>query len=158
MLALLRHRFTPRILSTFVFELIALNMCLMAVVWTRSFLWTQRLEDGGFGSTFQQAHLGVAFALCCTLVIQFVLWSCGLYSRRVVYCGKRVFLNLARAFVLLTIGLLPVCFLFSLSGEILFDVTVKFDDGPTRVRMLKSAIATVANAEAKSDGKSDGKD
>jgi hypothetical protein len=32
---------------------------------------------------------------------------------------------------------------------------VKFDDGPTRVRMLKSAIATVVNAESKNGGKQD---
>jgi preprotein translocase subunit YajC len=35
------------------------------------------------------------------------------------------------------------------------DVTVKFDDGPTRVRMLKSAIATVINAESKNGDKQD---
>ncbi len=36
------------------------------------------------------------------------------------------------------------------------DLTIKFDDGPTRVRVLKSAIASVVNPETDETGKSTG--
>ena len=36
------------------------------------------------------------------------------------------------------------------------DLTLKFDEGPTRVRVLKSAIATVVDADVEETGKTSG--
>lgn len=116
MIPLIKHRFTLRIFFTFLFELFAVNAGLLALLYTRSAL-------------NHVAELNVRiplFALCSTLVIQFGLWSFGLYSRQIVYSGRRVFTSLLGAFLFLSLTLAPVCYAFSRTGDPTFNVNVKF--------------------------------
>ena len=99
-----------------VFELVALNMALASVLYARQASW----------SSAQFSPLIMLFALSATLASQFVLWSFGLYSRRVVYSGSKVFARLTGAFLVLSGLLFPVCYAFSLTGEPVFNVTLKF--------------------------------
>lgn len=116
MLPLLKHRFPPRILFTLLFELVALNLGLTGLLFFRA---VRSVSP-------HVSWLIPLFALTGTLVIQFGLWTFNLYSRRVIYSGIRVFRNLAGAFVFLCVALFPVCYSFSLSGEAVFEVTLKF--------------------------------
>ncbi|MGQ9592694.1 MAG: sugar transferase [Planctomycetota bacterium] len=119
MLSLLRHRFTPRILATFVFELVALNAAFGGFVVLRSFRWSASsllLED---------PWAVVRFAAACTLLVQAVFWYLGLYSRYVVYRGRRVYRRLGCAFVVLAVGLYPVCAAFAASSGPVLSVTAK---------------------------------
>ena len=93
MLPLLKHRFPPRVLFTLLFELVALNLGLMGLLFVRL----------ARSVSPHVSFLIPLFALTGTLVIQFGLWSFGLYSRRVIYSGSRIFRNLAGAFVFLPI-------------------------------------------------------
>lgn len=121
MFTLLRHRLTRRILATLVFELIALNLCLGAVLQWRGIRWDTSLWTG------ELAFLVPTFVLTATLVIQLALWSFGLYSREVIYSGRQVILNLGAAFVMSMVLLLPVCYGFkSISNNDIFVVTEKF--------------------------------
>ncbi|MGH9363292.1 MAG: sugar transferase, partial [Thermoanaerobaculia bacterium] len=117
MLPILRHTFTRRIFNTLVFELVALNACFLLLVLSRGLYWS--------ASNFYPVLTGL-FAVSNTLVVQFSLWSFGLYSREVVYSGTRVLPNLVGALFFSAFLLLPVCYLFSLSGVHLFGVTLKF--------------------------------
>ncbi len=117
MLPLLRHRFTPRIFFTLLFELFALNLGMVALLYTRSAWW---------GDAAELSVDVPLFALSATLVIQFGLWSFGLYSRQVVYSGRRVFASLAGAFLFLSVALFPLCWAFSRTGHPVFGVTLKF--------------------------------
>jgi exopolysaccharide biosynthesis polyprenyl glycosylphosphotransferase len=116
MLRLLKHQLPPRVLFTLLIELVALNIGLMSLLFVRL----------ARGTDHHLSFLMPLFALTGSLVIQFGLWSFGLYSRSVVYSGIRVFKKLAGAFVLLCVLLFPVCYLFSLSGVPVFEVTLKF--------------------------------
>ena len=116
MLPLLKHRFPPRVLYTLLFELVALNLGLMGLLFVRL----------ARSVSPHVSFLIPLFALTGTLVIQFGLWSFGLYSRRVIYSGSRIFRNLAGAFVFLCAALFPLCYLFSLSRDPVFEVTLKF--------------------------------
>jgi exopolysaccharide biosynthesis polyprenyl glycosylphosphotransferase len=116
MLPLLKHRLTARIAFMLVFELFALNAALAFVLYARQASW----------STARFSPAITIFALSATLVSQFVLWSFGLYSRRVVYSGSKVFKRLMGAFLALSVLLFPVCYAFSLTGEAVFSVTLKF--------------------------------
>ncbi len=117
MVPILKHSFTKRIFTTLVFELLALNFCFTALVLSRSFYWAKDTHP---------YYLTALFALSNTFVVQFSLWSFGLYSRGVVYSGHRVFSNLIGSFIFSALLMLPVCYIFSLSGEKIFDVTLKF--------------------------------
>ena len=116
MVTVLKQRLTRRVFCTLLIELVALNAGLAAALYARSASWS--------GTEFSPKIL--LFALTATLVIQFGLWSFGLYSLRVVYSGRRVVASLAGAFVFLSVALFPVCYLFSLTGEPVFGVTLKF--------------------------------
>jgi sugar transferase (PEP-CTERM system associated) len=116
MLPLLRHRLTLRVAFTLLFELLALNTCFAGLLHYRKSIWSQ--EAG--------SPLIPLFALTCTAVIQFGFWSYGLYSRQVIYSGRRVVQNLAGSFVLLSLLLFPVCYLFTLTGDPLLRITFKF--------------------------------
>lgn len=122
MFPLLKHRFTTRIFFTLLFELFAVNLGLLALLFARSAAWSQ---EGWFdGAAF--SYRMPLFAFCGTLVIQFGLWSFGLYSRQVIYSGGRVLASLAGAFFFLSVALFPVCYLFSRTGDPAFSVTLKF--------------------------------
>jgi sugar transferase (PEP-CTERM system associated) len=99
------------------FELLALNCCFFLLIQGRLELWDK-----------DNPHLALtlSFALCCSLMVQFALWSFSLYSREVIYSGQRLLSNLIAAAVFSSLLLLPVCYLFSLSGHAPFMVTVKF--------------------------------
>jgi exopolysaccharide biosynthesis polyprenyl glycosylphosphotransferase len=116
MLPLLKHRLTARIAFMLVFELIAVNAGLASVLYARQASWS--------GAQFSPAI--TLFALIATLVSQFVLWSFGLYSRRVVYSGSEVLRRLVGAFLTLAVLFFPICYGFSLTGEAIFSVTLKF--------------------------------
>jgi sugar transferase (PEP-CTERM system associated) len=118
MFPLLRHRLTPRVLFTLVFELVAISAGLIGLLKLRSVWW-----DGVVQTSATRVCL---FALSTTLVIQFGLWSFGLYSRQVVYSGRRVLASLLGAFCFLTVALFPVCYAFSMTGDPIFVVTLKF--------------------------------
>jgi exopolysaccharide biosynthesis polyprenyl glycosylphosphotransferase len=98
------------------FELVALNVALASVLHARQAFW----GDAHFSPSI------TLFALIATLLSQFVLWSFGLYSRRVVYSGSMVFRRLLGAFLVLSVLFFPVCYGFSLTGEAIFSVTLKF--------------------------------
>jgi sugar transferase (PEP-CTERM system associated) len=117
MVPILRHSFTKRIFNTLAFELFALNACFLLLVFSRTLVWSD---------TNQHAILTVLFAVSNTLAVQFSLWSFGLYSREVVYSGNRVLSNLIHSFLFSAILLVPVWWLFSLSGVRIFDITFRF--------------------------------
>lgn len=120
MLLVLRHAFTKRILATLIFELVVLNICFVACVKAREVLW--------LSSENAPLELTLPFALACSIVVQYSLWSFGLYSRKVIYSGKRVTLNLMFAAAFSAILLFPVCYLFWLTADDggLFAPTWKF--------------------------------
>jgi FlaA1/EpsC-like NDP-sugar epimerase len=97
-------------------ELVARNAGLAAPLYARSASWTE----------FHFSPTILFFAFTATLVIQFGLWSVGLYSLQVVYSGQRVVASLAGAFVFLSAALFPVCYLFTLTRDAVFGVTLKF--------------------------------
>ncbi|MBI4585453.1 MAG: TIGR03013 family PEP-CTERM/XrtA system glycosyltransferase [Planctomycetes bacterium] len=66
------------------------------------------------------------FALTNTLLVQFSLWSFGLYSREVVYSGQKLSSNLIGAFLFSAGLLFPACFIFSLTKIAIIDFTLKF--------------------------------
>jgi exopolysaccharide biosynthesis polyprenyl glycosylphosphotransferase len=129
MLPLLRHRLTLRVVFTLCFELVAVNLAFASVLYARQVSW----------SATQINPLTPLFGLSATLVSQFGLWSFGLYSRRVVYSGSQVFKRLAWAFLALSVLLFPICYVFSLTGEPIFTVTLKF-----YVILLGAFVAVVA--------------
>jgi sugar transferase (PEP-CTERM system associated) len=116
MLPLLKHRLPRRVFFTLLFELVAVNLGLAVLLYARSAWWDSP----------QYSPRIPLFALSATLVIQFGLWSFGLYSRQVIYSGRRVFTRLAGAFLFLSVALFPVCYAFSLTGEPVFGVTFRF--------------------------------
>ncbi len=117
MVPILRHSFTKRIFNTLAFELLALNTCFLLLVFSRSMVWSRENRH---------AFLTVVFAISNTFVVQFSLWSFGLYSREVVYSGNRVLSNLIHSFLFSAVLLIPVWWLFSLSTIQLFDITFRF--------------------------------
>ena len=117
MLLLLRHTFTRRILATLVFELVLLNVCFFFLVFFRELSWSQSLEH---------PVLTGLLALSSTLVVQFSLWSFGLYSRGMIYAGRRALRSLGGALVFSAVLLLPLYYLFSLTGFAVFGLTLKF--------------------------------
>ncbi len=112
----IKHRFTPRILFTLFFELVAVSAGLVALLYTRSAL----THVSGWNVWIP------LFAVCSTLVIQFGLWSFGLYTRQVVYSGEKAFKRVLGAFTFLAVALAPVCYAFSQTGDPIFNVNVKF--------------------------------
>ena len=70
MLPLLRHAFTRRIFTTLLFELFALNFVFFLLIQARAFQWVKGVHPGWT----------ISFAVVCTFVVQFSLWSFGLYS------------------------------------------------------------------------------
>ena len=118
MVPLLKHSFTPRIFKTLAFELLALNLCFSSLVLGRN--------SSTLSSESRYMFLTALFAISNTVVVQFSLWSFGLYSREVVYSGRKVISNLFHSFVFSAVLLLPVCWLFSLSSVKLFEVTTRF--------------------------------
>jgi len=116
MFPLIRQRLTPRILFTLLFELVAINLGLLGLLCLRA----AHLE-------FPEYSVRIPlFALCATCVIQFGLWSFGLYSRQVIYSGRRVLASLLGASGFLVIALFPVCYAFSRSGDPTFALTPRF--------------------------------
>ncbi len=116
MLPLLKHRLTRRVLFTLLFELVALNFVILGVLYARLLWWNAPELNGKT----------VLFSLSATLVIQFGLWSFGLYWKQVIYSGRRVFQSLVGACIVLSIALYCLCFLFSLGGDKTFEPTLKF--------------------------------
>jgi sugar transferase (PEP-CTERM system associated) len=117
MLVLLRHRLTKRTLGTLLCELGAINLALWVVFQLWALKWVGH-ETG---------PLSPLFALAVTAVTQFAFWSCGLYSRKVVYSGLRVFQNLAIAIAIAGLLLFPVLYAFlSFSTRPGFDSTLVF--------------------------------
>ena len=116
MVPLLKHRLTRRVLYTLVFELVALNAVVLGILYARTEVWGAPSLNG---KTF-------LFALSCTLLIQFGFWSFGLYSKQVIYSGKRVFHNLVGACCVLSVALFFLCYLFSLGGDLIFKPTLRF--------------------------------
>src|SRR5262245_56771284 len=116
MFPVLRHCFTRRIFCTLMFELLALTACFSVLLLTNS-VWSQ---------AEYLTVWTVVFAFINTCLVQFALWSFGLYSREVVYSGRRMMSNLAGSFVFSAILLLPSSFLFSWSGVRVFDVGFTF--------------------------------
>lgn len=116
MFPVIRQRLTPRISFTLLFELVAINLVVLALLGWRS----AELELAGY------SHRIPLFAICATLVIQFGLWSFGLYSRQVVYSGRRVFASLLGATALSAVALIPVCYVFSRTGDPIFAASPTF--------------------------------
>ena len=59
-------------------------------------------------------------------MVQFALWSFGLYSREVVYSGEKLFSYLIGALIFSAALLLVTCYFFSLSGIEFFGLTNKY--------------------------------
>ena len=68
----------------------------------------------------------LTFALVNSLIVQFALWSFGLYSREVVYSGQKLLSNLIGAFIFSAVLLFPACYSFSFVGIELFGHTTRF--------------------------------
>jgi FemAB-related protein (PEP-CTERM system-associated) len=120
MLPVIKQRFTPRIAFTLSFELVALNLALLALLMARSAAWSD------FPHALEHRWLVLGFVTTVSLLFQFILWSFGLYSRKVIYSGEVAFKRLGGAFALFSVFLFPVCMLFSLSDLAVLNVTVKF--------------------------------
>ena len=117
MLPLLRHVFTKRIFAIFLFELFALICCFELLIQARITYWN---DINKFPVTT------FFFALTNTLLVQFALWSFGLYSREVIYSGRKLLFNLIGALLFCAALLLPTCACFNLTGIALFNFTLKF--------------------------------
>src|SRR5262245_39869627 len=117
MVPILRHSFTKRIFNTLAFELFALNACFLLLIFSRSLVWS---------ADNWHAVLTILFAVSTPLGIPFSLWSFGFYSREVVYSGNRVMSNLINSFIFSAVLLVPVWWLFSLSGVKIFYITFRF--------------------------------
>ena len=117
MLPILRHRLTRRVLGTLLFELVALNVVIVALLFSRSSHW----------EVPELTLKMIVFALSCTAIIQFGFWSFGLYSRQVVYSGRKVARRLFEASIVLSVVLFCFCYFFSLGwGDPLFHPTTRF--------------------------------
>jgi sugar transferase (PEP-CTERM system associated) len=118
MLLVLRHAFTRRILATLIFELVVLNICFLFCVKVREVLWTTAATPLPFT---------IPFSLACSIMVQYSLWSFGLYSREVIYSGKSIAPNLLFAASFSGVLLFPVCYVFSLAADTaLFAATWRF--------------------------------
>ncbi len=127
MLPLLKHSFTRRIFNTLAFELVTLIACFFLLIVARDIWWhTDKFALNPATVDARNLFLTALFAVSNTLVVQFSLWSFGLYSREVIYSGTRVFSNLINSFIFSAVLLLPICYLFTISGKPIFAVTLKF--------------------------------
>ena len=101
MLSVLRHTFTPRIALMVLVEVLVFFSLLVAV--------PAMLGHTGSVTRGTEALLFAAFITFTLAVVQFSLWSFGLYSRDLVYCGNRLLSKLGLS-TLFSIGLLVPCF------------------------------------------------
>src|SRR2546426_10250205 len=116
MVQLLKQSLTPRVTFTLLFELIVLNTVLGGLLYSGS---SRRHEVPA------QSPLIPMFSLGASALMLFGFWSFGLYSRQVVYSGRRVFMSLAWACLLVSACLIPVGYAFSLSGDPIFRIPLK---------------------------------
>jgi len=98
------------------FELMALSCCFSALVLSKS-VWSEQANH--------YLVWTVLFAFVNTCLVQFALWSFGLYSREVVYSGRRMMSNLAGSFIFSVILLLPSSLLLGWCDQV-FDVGFRF--------------------------------
>lgn len=107
MLTVLRHTFTTRILVVWVAEVIAFN-------WLLSAFGSPRMAEAHAlaGSVGVATSFTTFFTVFNNAIVQFALWSFGLYSRSAVYTSERVWRSTVRAIAFSTLVLFPVYGLF----------------------------------------------